>query len=61
MWDSIDNMVSSMSKKKLLDAYKNIFGIEYVGRSTKNEIAYRIWSYMQDAERTKDLTKLLGR
>lgn len=61
MYDNIDDMVSSMSKKELLDVYKNIFGIEYVGRSTKNEIAYKIWSYYVDAERTKDLTKLLGR
>lgn len=57
---SVDEIVHSHSKKDLVSLYKAMFGIEPRGVYKKEDLAYKCWSFIADAERTRDLCKLLS-
>lgn len=57
---SVDEIVHRHSKKDLISLYKAMFGIEPRGVYKKEDLAYKCWSFIVDAERTRDLCKLLS-
>lgn len=57
---SYEDLAHTYKKSELTQMYKCLYGITPQSRKTSKELAYSIWSFVQDHIRTLDLCKIFS-